>query len=48
MADECVRNMDGMKLENLEISVEIARRWLVYTYLSVYVAVCSGIYYQVL
>lgn len=26
MADECVRNMDGLKLENLEISVEIARR----------------------
>lgn len=26
MADEAVRNMDGLKLENLAISVEIARR----------------------
>lgn len=26
MADECVRQMDGMKLENLAITVEIARR----------------------
>ena len=26
MADECVRNMDGLKLENLAITVEIARR----------------------
>lgn len=26
MADECVRSMDGLKIENLAISVEIARR----------------------
>lgn len=26
MADECVRQMDGLKLENLAITVEIARR----------------------
>lgn len=26
MADDCVRGMDGLKLENLAITVEIARR----------------------
>lgn len=26
MADDCVRGMDGQKLENLAITVEIARR----------------------
>jgi len=26
MADECVRDMDGLKMENLAITVEIARR----------------------
>lgn len=27
MADDCVRDMDGMMMENLAIKVEIARRY---------------------